>query len=57
MRYQCPQCGNVSSEGFAVKQGPECRKCQTEMVLVRRDRKPGAARKRPSPTPRDLAAI
>jgi DNA-directed RNA polymerase subunit RPC12/RpoP len=57
LRYECPRCGNVSSEGLAVGPGPECLKCGTEMLLVRRGKEPGAARKRPSPTPQDPAPI
>ena len=60
LRYECPRCENVSSEGLAVGAEPECAKCGAQMVLVGAERPPAPRRAGPKhrpPTPRDPAAI
>jgi predicted RNA-binding Zn-ribbon protein involved in translation (DUF1610 family) len=32
--YECPQCGNISTEGLSLIGGPECLHCGTEMVYA-----------------------
>ncbi len=44
LHYECPCCGNISAEGLAIRKGPECCGCKTEMVLVCDDKGPDADR-------------
>ena len=57
MRYECPQCGNISAEGLAVGAGPECMKCGAEMEFAPTQKPPpgrGTGRKRRTPAGRNL---
>jgi hypothetical protein len=59
LRYECPHCGNVSSEGLAIGAGPECVKCGSVMEFVKAHKPPPGrrtGRKRRSTTGRNLDA-
>jgi len=58
MRYVCPRCGAVSREGLAIRAGPWCGKCGSEMKMVRRDKpvKNGDSGQR-NDTPTNLEAV